>query len=109
MSSSISRFRKDRGTRIPVLRTRAEGTVNRKKIETLQELVSELQNQLESITDSPKPIDEGLDFYEEVSHFEVQLIKQALKAADGHQGHAAKLLRLNTTTLNVMIKRYRLM
>ena len=88
------------------MRTGVEGTVNRKKIESLQELVTELQNQLESITESPKPIEEGLDFYEEVSHFEVQLIKQALKAAEGHQGHAAKLLRLNTTTLNVMIKRY---
>lgn len=109
MSSSISKFKRDRSRGITVVRRGAEGTVDRKKIESLQELVTELQNQLESITDSPKPIEDGFDFYEEVSHFEVQLIRQALKAAAGHQGHAAKLLRLNTTTLNVMIKRYGLM
>ena len=108
MSSSISRFKRERRRELLPVRP-AEGNVNRKKIESLQGLVSELQNQLESITDSPKPIESGLDFYEEVSHFEVQLIKQALKAADGHQGKAAKLLRLNSQTLNVMIKRYGLM
>ncbi len=109
MSSSVSKFKRDHRREIPTGRAGADGIVNRKKIETLQELVSELQNQLESITDSPNHIENGLDFYGEVSRFEIQLIKQALKAAHGHQGHAAKLLRLNSTTLNVMIKRYGLM
>jgi len=97
VSSSISKFKRDRRREIPAVGIGAERPVNRKKIESLQELVTELQNQLESITDSPKPIEDGFDFYEEASHFEVQLIRKALKATAGHQGHAAKLLRLNTT------------
>ncbi|PYS70374.1 MAG: hypothetical protein DMF69_13835 [Acidobacteria bacterium] len=109
VSSSISKFKRDRMRELPSVRTGAEGVINGKKIKSLQELVRELQNQLESITDSPYPLEDGLDFYEEVSRFEIQLIRQALKAADGHQGHAAKLLRLNNQTLNVMIKRYGLM
>jgi DNA-binding NtrC family response regulator len=48
----------------------------------------------------------GLDFYEEVRRFETTLIKQALKYTGGVQIKAAKLLRLNLTTLNTKIKRY---
>lgn len=107
--SSISKYKRARIRSLPARRTGKVGTVDR-KIESLQELVSALQNQLETITDIPQPaIEDGVDFYEEVSHFEIQLIRRALRAVDGHQANAAKLLRLNSTTLNVMIKRYGLM
>jgi transcriptional regulator with GAF, ATPase, and Fis domain len=48
----------------------------------------------------------GLDFYDEVSRFEIDLIKRALLQTGGHQVHAAKLLNLKVTTLNSKIKHY---
>jgi len=48
----------------------------------------------------------GIQFYEEVQRFEIELIKQALEQTGGHQSRAAKLLGLNTTTLNSKIKSY---
>jgi len=77
------------------------------KIRALQRLAIELQSQLESLNRVPTPaVEEGLDFYTEVSRFEIELIKRALRVADGHQKKAARLLNLNCTTLNAMIKRY---
>lgn len=51
-------------------------------------------------------IEEGIDLEEEVKRIEVQLIKRALTFAGGRQNKAAKLLKLNHTTLNCKIKRY---
>jgi DNA-binding NtrC family response regulator len=51
-------------------------------------------------------IDSGIDFYEEVTRFEVDLIKRALMHTGGHQGRAARLLNLKITTLNSKIKHY---
>lgn len=53
-------------------------------------------------------LESGLDFYSEVSRFEVDLIKRALLQTAGHQGRAAKLLNLKVTTLNSKIKHYNL-
>lgn len=50
----------------------------------------------------------GVDFYEEVTKFEVELIKQALAHAGGNQRAAARLLGLKTTTLHTKIKSYKL-
>ena len=47
-----------------------------------------------------------IQFYEKVRHFEMALIEQALRRTGGHQKRAARLLGLNVTTLNAMIKRY---
>jgi transcriptional regulator with GAF, ATPase, and Fis domain len=47
----------------------------------------------------------GLDFYEEVRHFESALILEALRLTHGKQTSASSLLGLNPTTLNCMIKR----
>jgi DNA-binding NtrC family response regulator len=46
----------------------------------------------------------GVDFFAEVSRFEVQMITQALRLARGSQVKAARLLGLNPTTLNSKIK-----
>jgi transcriptional regulator with GAF, ATPase, and Fis domain len=51
-------------------------------------------------------IENGFDFYDEVSRFEIDLIKRALLQTGGHQVHAAKLLNLKVTTLNSKIKHY---
>ncbi len=48
----------------------------------------------------------GLDFYDEVSRFEIDLIRRALLQTGGHQVQAAKLLNLKVTTLNSKIKHY---
>ena len=50
----------------------------------------------------------GLNFYEEVTKFEIKLLGQALAYCHGNQRAAAKLLRLKTTTLNTKVKMYRL-
>jgi DNA-binding NtrC family response regulator len=48
----------------------------------------------------------GVNFYEEVKHFEIDLIRRALDQTAGHQSRAAQLLGLNATTLNSKIKAY---
>jgi DNA-binding NtrC family response regulator len=48
----------------------------------------------------------GVNFYEEVKRFEIDLIRRALEQTGGHQSRAARLLGLNATTLNSKIKNY---
>src|SRR5262249_3214448 len=51
-------------------------------------------------------ISRGISFYDEVSRFEIELIRRALEITGGHQSRAAKLLGMNNTTLNSKIKVY---
>jgi DNA-binding NtrC family response regulator len=51
-------------------------------------------------------ISRGVNFYDEVRKFEVDLIRRALDQTGGHQSRAARLLGLNATTLNSKIKTY---
>jgi DNA-binding NtrC family response regulator len=46
----------------------------------------------------------GVSFYDEVNAFQKDLILRALEITNGHQSRAAKLLGMNTTTLNSKIK-----
>jgi DNA-binding NtrC family response regulator len=48
----------------------------------------------------------GVNFYDEVKKFEIDLIRRALQQTGGHQSRAARLLGLNATTLNSKIKNY---
>jgi DNA-binding NtrC family response regulator len=48
----------------------------------------------------------GVNFYDEVKSFEIDLIRRALDQTAGHQSRAAQLLGLNATTLNSKIKAY---
>jgi two-component system response regulator AtoC len=48
----------------------------------------------------------GVNFYDEVRRFEIDLIRRALDQTAGHQSRAARLLGLNATTLNSKIKSY---
>ena len=76
-------------------------------ITNLKELTSRLFREVQSIGEGNKlSLENGLDFYEEVSHFEIDLIKRALLQTGGHQGQAARLLNLKMTTLNSKIKHY---
>lgn len=51
-------------------------------------------------------ISRGVNFYEAVKKFEIDLIQRALDQTGGHQSRAARLLGLNATTLNSKIKTY---
>jgi transcriptional regulator with GAF, ATPase, and Fis domain len=53
-------------------------------------------------------ISRGVNFYDEVKRFEIDLIRRALDQTGGHQSRAARLLGLNATTLNSKIKTYNL-
>ena len=64
-----------------------------------------LASQGEGLT-SKIDIARGVNFYEQVKMFEVDLIRRALDQTGGHQSRAARLLGLNATTLNSKIKSY---
>jgi DNA-binding NtrC family response regulator len=51
-------------------------------------------------------IGRGINFYEEVRRFEIDLIRRALEQTGGHQSRAARLLGMNATTPNSKIKTY---
>lgn len=51
-------------------------------------------------------IGRGVNFYDEVKKFEIDLLRRALEQTGGHQSRAARLLGLNATTLNSKIKTY---
>ena len=76
---------------------------------TLKELTFRLLRELHSIggVDSLS-LENGLDFYDEVRRFEIDLIKRALFQTGGHQARAARLLHLKITTLNSKIKHYKI-
>jgi DNA-binding NtrC family response regulator len=76
-------------------------------ITNLKELVLRLLCEVQGIAEvKTLSIEGGLDFYDEVSRFEIDLIKRALLQTGGHQVQAAKLLNLKVTTLNSKIKHY---
>ena len=77
------------------------------RIATLKELVLRVLCEVQGIDEvSVLTIEGGVDFYDEVSRFEIDLIKLALLQTGGHQVQAAKLLNLKVTTLNSKIKHY---
>lgn len=50
----------------------------------------------------------AIDFYALVRNYEIFLIQRALRNSEGSQVKAAKLLKLNATTLNNKIKLYQI-
>lgn len=79
----------------------------RTNITALKELTLRLLREVQSITEvRTLSLEGGVDFYGEVSRFEIDLIKRALLQTAGHQGRAARLLNLKVTTLNSKIKHY---
>jgi DNA-binding NtrC family response regulator len=83
-------------------------------VETLKtEVLKSIARALESKADNPTGVldfdkKRGVKFYEEVTKFEIELIKQALTYTKGNQRAAARLLGLKTTTLNSKVKTYNL-
>src|SRR5882672_306106 len=77
------------------------------KTEVLKTVAYTLLRQVYGITE-PRHLDVqlGVNFYDEVRRFDINLIKQALFHANGKQAAAASLLKLNATTLHSKIKFY---
>jgi DNA-binding protein Fis len=82
---------------------------SRRRITALKQLTLELVREVQSIGEvKVLDVDNGLDFYNEVTRFEIDLITRALVLTGGHQARAAKLLNLKGTTLNSKIKLYKI-
>ena len=89
----------------------------RNRVGRLADLTSTLLREIETLARDQAFTDEvgrlqtlilsdGIDLFQEVKRFEINLITLALKQTRGHQARAAKLLNLNPTTLNSKIKVY---
>ena len=77
------------------------------KIKTLKQLALRLLLEAQTLNEVPTlDVRDGIDFYEEVKRFEVDLIQSALSHTDGNQVRAARLLNMKVTTLNSKIKQY---
>ena len=83
------------------------------RIEQLVMLAKALANEIETLQteistngNHGRQINDGIDFYDEVERYEIELIKDALKQSNGNQTQAARLLKMKTTTLNAKMKHY---
>ena len=79
------------------------------KIRTLRRTAAALTARLEDLEmfgfmfEAPT-VENGIDFYEEVTRFERSLIVRALRHTRGSQKKAAFLLKMSHTTLNTKMK-----
>lgn len=77
------------------------------KTKTLKQLALRLLLEAQALNEMPTlDVRSGVDFYEEVKRFEVDLIERALSCTQGNQVRAARLLKMKVTTLNTKIKHY---
>ncbi len=84
-----------------------EASTWKNNLNSLKEVVLQLLCDLQRVEEvSALNIENGFDFYQEVSRFEIDLIKRALLKTGGNQVRAATLLKLNVTKLNSKIKRH---
>ena len=83
-------------------------------IETLKtEVLKIIVQALDSKVENPRAVldfdhTSGVDFYREVTKFEIELIRQALIITKGNQRAAARLLGLKGSTLYSKVKAYNL-
>ena len=70
-----------------------------KEIETLKAELSKDEN-------NEQLNNEGIDFYDVIERYEIELIRSALNQCGGNQSQAAKLLHLKSTTLHAKMKHY---
>ena len=79
------------------------------KVKFLRELAQSLLAELRAFGGTREVrVEQGINLYDEVSRFEVELILCALEHTGGHQSKAARLLGLRATTLNNKIKHYKI-
>ena len=80
------------------------------KIDQLVTLAKALANEIGTLKaelqNNSRSVDGGIDFYDEVERYEIELIRTALNQCGGNQTQAAKLLHLKSTTLHAKMKHY---
>jgi DNA-binding NtrC family response regulator len=77
------------------------------KIDDLKRLALTFLHEVQSLCEVPSlDIKQGINFYDVVRRFEIELIERALSYTGGHQVRAARLLNMKVTTLNSKIKHY---
>ena len=81
-------------------------TLNDKLI-LLKEILYSMLDQMETLRNvRTVSVRRGINLYDEVRRFEIDIIECALEQTSGNQARAARLLGINQTTLNQKIKRY---
>jgi len=105
-SDNVERLNDLRQAETPAISSASEGEpMSTTRIDGLKQLTLQLFREVQSITDVESlSVETGVDYYEEVRRFEVDLIMRALMQTAGHQRRAARLLNLKVTTLNSKIK-----
>ena len=99
----------------PVANPQPDANIN-ERVEQLVMLARALASEIEALRSEiaadgnrNKQLDfdnAGIDFYNEVESYEIELIKSALNRCGGNQTQAAKLLQMKSTTLNAKMKHY---
>ena len=89
--------------------TAEQAPVAMTEVSAVKVLVATLVNYLKSLEERVES-DEcyPLNLYDEVRHFEAEMIRQALETTGGRKRRAARLLGVKVTTLCMKIKRYNL-
>ena len=68
-------------------------------VEVLKDLAQALIREIDRLRHTQLPdVARGVNFYEEVERFEINLIRSALERTSGHQTRAARMLGINVTT-----------
>ena len=81
----------------------------RLRLMTLKDLAHAFLEELGAVGEhDPAAVERGIDFYDEVRRFEIELIQSALRHTGGVQTEAATLLGLKPTTLHAKLKQYQL-
>ena len=81
----------------------------RLRLMTLKDLAHAFLEELGAVGEhDPAGVERGIDFYDEVRRFEIELIQSALRHTGGVQTEAATLLGLKPTTLHAKLKQYQL-
>src|SRR5262245_5185124 len=95
---------------------RADSTIIRERISNLRDLIDSFRQEADDVTDTLEGVGlfglpgtfsggaNAVDFYSEVRRFEIFLIRNALRQTRGSQVKAARLLKMNETTLNTKLK-----
>jgi DNA-binding protein Fis len=79
----------------------------RLRLMTLKDLAHAFLEELAAAgAQDPAGVECGIDFYDEVRRFEIELIQSALRHTGGVQTEAAVLLGLKPTTLHAKLKQY---
>ncbi len=78
----------------------------------LNSLRSTVRSLLRDVVIEAQPVridpDKGIDFYDNVTRYEIQLIRSALEVAGGRQNRAAELLNMRKSTLCSKIKQFKI-